>query len=241
MKRTLSIPALWVRMTFRGAVGIIAVMAAVELILYRRLLPDVAAGHITLFSAFTDRMYLTYIFRAAVALMFFWLVLSCRAESATMGRLSVSQAGSTVWYAAVVLCWFVILYAAQIGTVRVACRWFYGAVDPAAVSGQSLMIACYESTALHGLLPLSDWLAGVTMAVLFTGLSVSVAVDTHAMRRSGGFPLVSGILAAVTELMFGRFGAGVHWVVLAGAVLLTAYQIVRLVLMAVSAGRGDGG
>ena len=235
MKRRLSIPALWVRMTLWGAAGIVAVMMIAALLLYRGGLSQVpreAAGltgkEIATFAELTDKTGIYYVFLAARLLMPLWLLFACRTRGATMDRLAVSELETAAWYALTVFGWLMILLAAQLGTVLIAFGMFKNTVIPNALSGQSLAIAFYDSKALHGLLPLSDWLAGAASILLTAGLAVSLAVDADT-KRDGGFPLASLVLTAAWLLTFGLYGGTVHWVIVGGTVIVTAMQIVTLI------------
>lgn len=236
MKRRLSIPALWVRMTLWGAVGIVAVMTVAALLLYYgglsqvpRERPDSVAGVvIATFAELTDKTGIYYVFLAARLLMPLWLLFACRTRGATMDRLAVSELETAAWYALTALGWLMILLAAQLGTVLVAFALFKNTVYPGVVSGQSLAIAFYDSKALHGLLPLSDWLAGAASVLLTAGLCVSLAVDVDT-KRDGGFPLASLLLTAAWVLTYGLYGGGVHWAVMGGTAIVTAIQIIALI------------
>ena len=219
MKRRLSIPALWVRMTLWGAAGIVAVMMIAALLLYRGGLSQVpreAAGltgkEIATFAELTDKTGIYYVFLAARLLMPLWLLFACRTRGATMDRLAVSELETAAWYALTVFGWLMILLAAQLGTVLIAFGMFKNTVIPNALSGQSLAIAFSESPAL----------------LLTAGLAVSLAVDADT-KRDGGFPLASLALTAAWLLTFGLYGGTVHWVVMGGTVIVTAMQIVTLI------------
>ncbi len=232
MKRKLSVPVLWVGMTFRGAVLILFVMLASELVLLGLQMPRVSAGEILLYSDMVESAGVKYVYRAALALMFFRVFYACRASSLTVGRLSVSEVALALWNAAVILGWFAILYAVQILTVLIGYRLFLGAVDPAAVSGQSLMIACCESPTLHSLLPLMHRKLLAVNVLLYLALGFSMAVDVHSLRHGGRFPIVSGLLAANIELLVGQgiFGITLRggWFHIVFAVFAIAVQTFRL-------------
>ena len=236
MKRKLSVPLLWVRMTLWGALGIVAAMMVAALILYhgglsrvpREQLTSVTGQVVSTFAELTDRAGIYYVFQAARLLMPLWLLLACRTRNETMGRLAVSEIEIAAWYALTVLGWLLILLAAQLGTVLIAFALFKKTVYPGMLSGQSLVIAFYDSKALHGLLPLSDWLAGAASVLLTAGLAVSMAVDADT-KRDGGFPLASLVLTAAWLLTFGLYGGTVHWFVMGGTVIVTAAQIAALI------------
>ncbi len=231
MKRKLSVPALWVRMTFRGAVGILIVSLCAQLLLFRLRLSGAAAGEAA-FSDVVEGAFVKYVYRASFALMFFWIFRASRASFLTTARLDVSEASLAMWHAAVTLGWFVILMAAQTGAVLIGYRWFLGAADPAAVGGQTLVIACYENRTLHSLLPLSDWLLFADVLLLHLALAFSMAVDVHTMRRGGRFPALSGVLAATVEILIGggvlEAEAEASWLYIAEAAVIAAAQMFRL-------------
>ncbi len=233
MKRKLSIPALWVSMTFWGALGIIVLTAASELIGFGiaipKLIPENQAYYMALYSDAVENVGVKYFYRAAVALLFFWTFYSCRARAATVSRLSVSEGSITMWHAAVIAGWFLSLLASQLGVIYVSYGWFLKAVDPAAVSGQSLMIAFYESSTLHWLIPLADWPLLLTNAALYLSLVLSMAVDSDLLRYGGRVPMVSGILAATLEAFFGSKSEKYLWLITAGALILAVLQVIRLV------------
>lgn len=236
MKKKLSIPALWVRMTFWGGLLIPLVMAAGELVLFRLGLKSVLVGNVALFADFADKGWIGILFRAALAALFFWLLFSSSAHHATLGRLSDSELSCALWHALVCLGWFIVLLGAQIGTILIAYSWFRGAVSSTAVSGQSLAIAFYANKTLHSLLPLSDWLSGVMEAALYVTAAFSIAVDSHLQRFGRKLPFASGVAVAILELSIGGYWANERWyaIVVCAVVLLTeALRLSR------SAGRGD--
>lgn len=233
MKRKLSIPALWVSMTFWGALCIIILMAASELVGFAvaipKLIPEDRTYYMVLYSDAVENLGVKYFYRAALALLFFWIFFSCRARAATVSRLSVSEGSITMWHAAVIAGWFLALFAAQLGVIYVSYGWFHKTVDPSAVSGQSLMIAFYESPTLHWLIPLADWPLLLADAAIYMSLILSMAVDSHLLRHGGRVPMVSGILAAVLEVFFGSKNEKYLWLIIAGALILAAIQVIRLV------------
>ncbi len=229
MKRKLSIPALWVRMSFWGAVGIVLAAFCVQLLLLRLSLSGAASG--AAFSDVVEGAFAKYVFRAAFALMYFWILISSRGSDLTLGRLYVSGVSLVLWQGAVILGWFVLLLAAQIGAVLVGFRWFLGVMGPAA-GRQTLLIAFYQSPTLHSLMPLSDRLLLADDLSLLLSLAFATAVDVHLMRRDGRKLILSGLLAAEMEILVGLslFGSSLEgsWVFLASAILLAAVQAVRL-------------
>lgn len=235
MKKALSIPALWARMTFWGGAGIILAAFGLELGLLAHGLDDVRAGTLLSFSELTDGAGLEVVCRVAFLIMAVFLLLSVRAKRETLGRLRVSETASALWYAAVALGWLITLHAAELGGVLAGYGLFLRAVDPGVVSGQTLMLASYLDPALHGLMPLADWLAGAALAVLTLSLALTLAVDTAMMRRGRLFPFGSAVLAALWELNFGRFGAGTSVFCLIAAVAVGGLELWSLL----AAGRGE--
>lgn len=233
MKRKLSIPALWVSMTFWGALGIIILMAASELVGFAvvipKIIPEGQKYYMVLFSDTVESVGVKYFYRAAITLLFFWIFYSCRARSATVSRLSVSETSMTLWHAAVIAGWFLVLLASQLAVIFISYGWFLKTVDPLAVSGQSLMIAFYENFTLHWLMPLADWPLSLTVAALYLSLALSMAVDCRLLRRGGHVPMVSGILAAVLEVFFSSRNEKYLWMLIAVAVALAVVQTVRLI------------
>lgn len=232
MKRKLSVPVLWIGMTFRGAVLILLVMLASELVLLGLQVSRVSAGEILLYSDMAEKAGVKYAYRGALALMFFWVFYACRASSLTVGRLSSSEIALALWNAAVILGWFAILYAVQILAVLIGYRLFLGAADPALVSGQSLMIACCESPTLHSLLPLMHRKLLAVNLLLYLSLGLSMAADVHSIRHGARFPLMSAVLAANIELLVGQGVLGItlrgSWFHIVFAVFAIAVQTFRL-------------
>lgn len=235
MKKALSIPALWVRMTFWGGAGIILAVFGLELGLLARGVAGVRAGAVLSFSELADGVGLETVCRLAFPLLVVFLLLSARAKRETLGRLRVSETAIALWYAAVALGWLITLHAAELAAVLVGYGLFLRDVDPAIVSGQTLMLASYLDPTLHGLLPLSDWLAGVSLAVLTVSLALTLASDTAMMRRGRLFPFGSAVLAALWELDFGRFGAGTSVFCLIAALVVCGLELWSLL----TAGKGE--
>ncbi len=235
MKKALSIPALWVRMTFWGGAGIILAAFGLELGLIARGLDGVRAGSVLSFSELLDGAGLETVCRVAFPLLAVFLLLWARAKRETLGRLRVTETAVALWYAAVALGWFILLHAAELAAVLVGYELFLRAVDPAVVSGQTLMLASYLNLAFHGLMPLSDWLAGVSLAVLTVSLALTLASDTAMMRRGRLFPFGSAVLTALWELDFGRFGAGTSVFCLIAALVVGGLELWSLL----NAGKGE--
>lgn len=225
MRKYLSVMGLWVRGAFWGAVGIIAAMAAAELAVLRYRLSE-AAGNLTTFSAFASAAGIRAVFLPALGLLIVRLVTAVRSGRNTLGRLSVSMTVSALLYSLCSLLWLVIFWAAQIAVLLTAYRWFHGAVDPAMVSGQSLMISFYSSEEMHWLIPLADirlWIAVISLGL---SLSLCIGVDALMLWNGGGFPM-STVAMGTAAVIF--YGTGADLAVITVSVVLSAVQILRLV------------
>lgn len=228
MKRRLSIPALWVRASFWGALVIIILMAASELVLFYIGLGKVSSGQVSAFYEYAGMGGVKYIFRAALCAMFFWLLYSGSSGRMTLGRLAVSETECALWHAGVCLCWLIIMLAAQTGTVLAAFKLFSKTVTPYAVNGQSLVIGFYANRTLHSLLPLSDIRMGIMDVLLYVTAAFSIAVDDHMLRRGGRFPIASGCVVAILEVSVNGDWQKECWYAATACLAVMLIQSIRL-------------
>ena len=191
MRKHLSILGLWVRSTFWGAAAVLAVTVAAQLGLLWRQLGTVRAGEISRFAELVGRSRINLVYAAGLTVLWVWLLyVGCAAKRNTLGRLSVSETGVTLWHAACCVGWLVVFRAVQVAVVLAGYRMYLGVADPALVSGQTLYLACWQDGLLHWLLPLRDrWTAaGVALGVLVLGLATAVdGGGQRQERRLSGF------------------------------------------------------
>lgn len=206
LRKYLSVLGLWARNTFWGALGIIALMAGGELALIRGRMDDAAQGSVRFYASILGDIGFENFTMAALALMVLWLIFAAGGRKYTMGRLSVAMNVSALLYGLTALMWLTVLWAAQIGVALVGYRWFSAAVDPASVSGQTLMLEFYRIGALRWLLPLEDvWLWAASCAAT-AALAVSVGADAKRVWTGGRFPF--GTAAALGGELVAMSGDG---------------------------------
>lgn len=209
LRKYLSVMGLWARNTFRGALGVIALMAAVELLLIRRGVSSAAAGQVRFYADVLGEIHFGVIYMAALVLMVLWLLFAAGGRQLTLGRLSVPMNVSAIFYALVSLMWLTALWAAQIGAALVGYGWYAAAVDPRSVSGQTLMLEFYRIGELRWLLPLEDvwlWVASVTATVT---LAASIGADAKRAWSGGRAPFSTAVTLAVELMAMAGGGFGV--------------------------------
>ena len=107
-----------------------------------------------------------------------------RVEDKTLLRLEALQNA---------LC-YLLLWAAQAGMMLLLCVW-YTRRYPEMTHSLTLFLAFYRVSALHGLLPLADWLLWVRNVVACAALGLLTAKASFTHRTVG--PIVMGVLCAL--------------------------------------------
>lgn len=230
MRKHLSVLGLWIRGTFLGAVGILALTAAVELGLVWWRLEAVRAGEISGFAALVDQSRIRFVFAAGLTGLWAWLLyVGSAARRNTLGRLNVAEEKITLWHAVCCVGWLCVFWAVQIAVALAGYRMFLGAVDPAAVSGQSLYLACYQDGLLHWLLPLDDLWSAAELVLSVLTLGFTTAVDGSCQRRRRRLSDITSLMALLFLVLFpmvgGKPSPWVWMLVLPAFVLLGASRL----------------
>lgn len=231
----MSVLALWIRSTFWGTVGVMALMAAAELALVRWALgtfPEIyewsGLPMIWWFSEVMEKAHLPMVFTVgALALLCLWLAPGTGSRY-TLGRLSVREEIAVLWQAVCYAGWLLILWAVQLGAVLAAFRWYVGYADPAQLSGQTMFLDAYDSQFFHWLLPLDDHVVAVAVVVLVVSLGFALAVDNYRQRRGSRAPVVSILMAAVLPVLYNTQDDAAAWYLMAVCTVLDVVQGVRL-------------
>lgn len=174
----------------RGIAGplalILLVMAATEGALLWSAYPDYEATGLCFL--LSDRP-LVWLFRGALILL---TAVCClhgsglggSAVGNTLGRLRVSE----LW---VVLLWglcyamaFVILWAVQAGILLGAGAYYAAQAAPSMANAQTVLLASWQASFFHAMLPLDQWTGYVRMAALSLGAGMGCAVWSFWRRRA---------------------------------------------------------
>ena len=117
----------------------------------------------------------------------------------TIRRLTVNEGKlSLLWGVQNALLLF-FYWVCQMAAVLVLGVYFLSCADPATVSHQSLLLACYRSPYLHSLLPLADWLVLLRNLSGCLVLGLAAAAFCHHRRHGRTSPLILplAVVAAV--------------------------------------------
>jgi len=119
----------------------------------------------------------------------------------TLQRLSVSEREVFWWQALYNGGCYLILWAAQVLTMLGLGVLYTKIADPAMVTSQTILLACYRSRYLSSLLPLTRMGRWLRMLVLLVGLALASAYYPYAKRRGKNCSeLIT--LAALTVFLF---------------------------------------
>ncbi len=237
MMKYLSVFALYVRMTFWKLLAVLLAMCAGQWVYFRMRLADAIAYYNRPLSAdeinyagqslrFFERLedllsapILAIIAGVALVLVVVILCLAGCGFGAkvgyTVGRLRITERETFLLQGVYNTLVFVLFWAVELLLFIVLCTMYVNAAPADAVSGQSIVLACYRSDVLHGLLPLSDILTWVTNAVSLLTLAAAAALFPFGKRR-GKFS-VDVIWASLLPFLFfsreqgGGIGVTVLW------------------------------
>lgn len=107
----------------------------------------------------------------------------CSGCGYTLDRLSVSPRTVLIWWTVNNTAWYIIFWASQTITMLALCRHFAAAADAALVGPQTVFLAFYRNSYLHGLLPLEDGFILWRNLLLFPSLGFASACFSRALRR----------------------------------------------------------
>ena len=174
----------------RGIAGplalILLVLTATEGALLWSAYPDYKATG--LYFLLSDRP-LVWLFRAALVL----LTAACCLHGSGLGGSAVGNALgrlriSELW---VVLLWglcyamaFVILWAVQAGILLGAGAYYTAQAAPSMANAQTVLLASWQASFFHAVLPLDQWTGYVRMALLSLGAGMGCAVWSFWRRRA---------------------------------------------------------
>jgi len=121
----------------------------------------------------------------------------------TLSRLCVTPQTVFLWQAAANTLFYLLLWAAEASTVFAFTQYYAAAVDPSQLSNQTVFLAYYRSTLLHGLMPLDQISIYIRNIVLICGLGTAAAVFPFRQRKKSiGLELY--VLVPLVCIMFPR-------------------------------------
>lgn len=200
MKRVCSVWMVAVRQILWKLLAVMTVMAAAELVLFRRTMPGLGFG------SWLEASGAPLVFGLAfVAVTVILALQGCDFSGGrlryTLQRLPLSEPGITTLWAMVHVGAYVLLWAVQIAVMLVCWSWYIKDQTGHTAPQMELLVACYGEGRyhfLHGLFPLANglrWLKTVTGI-----LCLSVGTAHFGFRQRNGKLAFS--LAVV---------AGLHW------------------------------
>lgn len=203
MRKHLSILMLLARSSVYKIITLLAVMTAVEAILFYRAisLSD------TMLEVVVDRSYISFVFAAACVLMtiILWLP-GCEFGSKTgytIKRLSVSVKSFYILQVLHNIMCYLLLWLLQVVIMYVFSNWWLSAVNPDYINSQSIVLAWYRSPLLHRLMPLasiSGWLRNILLVSALGFIDALVPFQ----QRSGVKPYSAILMIILAVIMFQR-------------------------------------
>lgn len=222
MKQHGSVFLLMARATLHKALGLLALMAAVEGGLFwltlRRGPTDSGFG----LEGVVQNSRIVWVFGVCFLLLFALLAWTCRRISGTdtARRLSVGEVWVVFWQSVYNVLCCLLFWAAQILTAIALCR-LYAAQAPAEyVTNQTVFLAFYRSEFLHSILPFEDAVFWVRNALLALALGVSAARRPGRRDRALWAPVFLAVSAGFFHGGIGDGTAGLVAAVLALAVAI---------------------
>ena len=207
MKKHLSVFNLMATSSIYKITGLFAIMGIIEFILFRMVLfagPDASTDTFHIEYVFQNsRVFL--VFAAALVLLTVLLCLTGYETSSKQGytlqRLSISEKqvfGIQALYNT--LCYF-LFWSVQLLIVFLLSFYFVKKAPEMYVTNQTLFLAFYRNSFLHGLLPFEDTMIWIKNIFLFLGLGICSAGFTMAQRKGKrAFELI--ILLVSTIFLF---------------------------------------
>ncbi len=234
MRQHLSVLTLLTRSTIYPIAVLLAVMAAVEAVLFS--LAMGANGTLSL-TGMIRSSRIVWVFGAAFLLL---TVLLCRTgcefgsrQGYTLRRLSISERAVFVWQWGYNTACYLLLWWWQALIAFALCLWYASQAGPELVGSQTIFLAFYRSGLLHSLIPLEEVSRWVRNGVMALGLGACAALEPFLQRRKG---LPWEILAPVSlALLFFPMELGI-WGLDAALALASLLSIVRAVYRMVEEG-----
>lgn len=239
MKKHFSVFLFYIRCTFLPFLGLLALMAAVETGLFAFALgrSDLTINRAAQVYADGLETVLASSHIAWAAALFFLLCtvllsqMGCQygsKTSYTLCRLSVSEHGVFWYQAAYNICCYLIFWGVQFLLAAAFCLAYTRQAPAEAVSNQTILLAFYRDSFLHGLLPLSEYDHFVMNALLTLGLGMSAAYFPY-RNRQGKFSIGIILSAVLTLWLFPReLGSINSFVGILCSILLIAFIVFKV-------------
>lgn len=185
MKKHLSVLSLWLRLKLLPSLGLLAAMAALELLLFRR---GMNSGETWLptMDALLSRSGIQHIFFFTFVLLLMLFSHSHSKARYTLARLRAREETGALWDALCNIGCLFLLWSVQLAAALVMNRWHLqlaAAVDPAAVGSQTVVLAFYRDSFLHFLLPLRHVDVWISNSCFFVAAGLLCAFDGYRIRR----------------------------------------------------------
>lgn len=184
MRQHLSVLTLLTRSTIYPIAVLLAVMAAVEAVLFS--LAMGANGTLSL-TGMIRSSRIVWVFGAAFLLL---TVLLCRTgcefgsrQGYTLRRLSISERAVFVWQWGYNTACYLLLWWWQALIAFALCLWYASQAGPELVGSQTIFLAFYRSELLHSLIPLEEVSRWVRNGVMALGLGACAALVPFFQRR----------------------------------------------------------
>ena len=212
MRQHLSVLTLLTRSTIYPIAVLLAVMAAVEAVLFS--LAMGANGTLSL-TGMIRSSRIVWVFGAAFLLL---TVLLCRTgcefgsrQGYTLRRLSISERAVFAWQWGYNTACYLLLWWWQALIAFALCLWYASQAGPELVGSQTIFLAFYRSELLHSLIPLEEVSRWVRNGVMALGLGACAALEPFLQRRKKLFYKHFFIQCFFQSEMVNRFGIEGHF------------------------------
>ena len=194
MRQHLSVLLFFVRNSFYKILLVLFGLAAVESALFfwnwKLCKVQYEAGEVSMLAAevVLGEIPMHKIFMASVILVGLLLCRTGRRKGGrqeyTLHRLQISPRSVFVWQAVYNCGCFFLLWAVQAAVAAGLCLYFVRTEEPFFITNQSLFLAFYRDSFLHGLIPLADVFCWIRNVLLFLMLGL-LAADLVYCERTG--------------------------------------------------------
>lgn len=203
MRKHLSVFMLLSRSTIYKIIALLLLMAVVELGLFWFVFSRGVTEEGFALELLVEQSCIFWVFAAGFLLLTLLLGSTTYEASARQGytllRLSISPRWVFFWQCVYNLLCYLLFWAVQLLLVMAMSRIYMAKAAPEFLSGQTVFLAFYRNSFLHGLLPLDDVMFWVRNGAMFLALSLCAAHYPQAQRmRRWLMPMILTLIMAAS-------------------------------------------